>query len=158
MLENERHMSGKRACVLVINGPNLNLLGNREPGVYGTETLADIEQRVRERASQLDCDVEFRQSNVEGEIVGWLQEAGPGSTFDAVVMNPGAFTHYSYAIRDAIVAAGVRLYEVHISNVHNREEFRRYSVISAVAAGIVIGMGPIGYELALEAAVRKPRK
>jgi 3-dehydroquinate dehydratase-2 len=73
-------------------------------------------------------------------------------------MNPGAFTHYSYAIRDAIVAAGVRLYEVHISNVHNREEFRRYSVISAVAAGIVIGMGPIGYELALEAAVRKPRK
>jgi 3-dehydroquinate dehydratase-2 len=98
--------------------------------------------------------VEFRQSNLEGEIVGWLQEAGEGSAFDAVVMNPGAFTHYSYAIRVAISGARDRLYEVHISNVHAREEFRHHSVVSAVAAGIVVGMGTIGYELALEAALR----
>ncbi len=147
-------MSRQRPRVLVINGPNLNLLGRREPGVYGSESLADVEQRVRGRAEQLGCEVEFRQSNLEGEIVGWLQEAGDGSGFDAVVMNPGAFTHYSYAIRDAISGARVRLYEVHISNVHAREEFRHHSVVSAVAAGIVVGMGTIGYELALEAAVR----
>ncbi len=142
----------------MINGPNLNLLGRREPGVYGSESLGDLGQRVRRRAEELGCEVEFRQSNVEGEIVGWLQEAGEGSGFAAVVMNPGAFTHYSYAIRDAISGARVRLYEVHISNVHAREEFRHHSVVSAVAAGIVVGMGLIGYELALEAAVRAVRK
>jgi len=143
--------------ILFINGPNLNLLGRREPGVYGSESLADVEERVRRRAEELGCEVEFRQSNIEGEIVTWLQEAGEGSRFDAVVMNPGAFTHYSYAIRDAISGARVRLYEVHISNVHAREEFRHHSVVSAVAAGIVVGMGTIGYELALEAAVRSIR-
>ena len=143
--------------ILVINGPNLNLLGRREPGVYGSESLADVEQRVRRRAGELGCEVEFRQSNIEGEIVSWLQAAGEGSGFDAVVMNPGAFTHYSYAIRDAISGARVRLYEVHISNVHAREEFRHHSVVSAVAAGIVVGMGTIGYELALEAAARTVR-
>jgi 3-dehydroquinate dehydratase-2 len=143
--------------ILFINGPNLNLLGRREPGVYGSESLADVEERVLRRAEELGCEVEFRQSNIEGEIVTWLQEAGEGSRFDAVVMNPGAFTHYSYAIRDAISGARVRLYEVHISNVHAREEFRHHSVVSAVAAGIVIGMGTIGYELALEAAVRTIR-
>jgi 3-dehydroquinate dehydratase II len=147
-------MSQARPRILVINGPNLNLLGRREPDVYGLESLADVERRVRERASALGCDVELRQSNHEGEIVDWLQGAGAGSEFDAVVLNPGAFTHYSYAIRDAIAGARVRLYEVHVSNVHAREEFRRRSVISAVAAGILIGMGTIGYELALEAAVR----
>jgi 3-dehydroquinate dehydratase-2 len=143
--------------ILFINGPNLNLLGRREPGVYGSESLADVEERVRRRAEELGCEVEFRQSNIEGEIVTWLQEAGEGSRFDAVVMNPGAFTHYSYAIRDAISGARVRLYEVHISNVHAREEFRHHSVVSAVAAGIVVGMGTIGYELALDAAVRSAR-
>jgi len=143
--------------ILFINGPNLNLLGRREPGVYGSESLAGVERSVRRRAEELGCEVEFRQSNIEGEIVSWLQEAGEGSTFDAVVMNPGAFTHYSYAIRDAISGAGVRLYEVHISNVHAREEFRHHSVVSAVAAGIVVGMGTIGYELALDAAVRTIR-
>ena len=147
-------MSKDRPRVLVINGPNLNLLGRREPGLYGSESLADVERRVLSRADQLGCEVEFRQSNLEGEIVGWLQEAGEGSDFDAVVMNPGAFTHYSYAIRDAISGARVRLYEVHISNVHAREEFRHHSVVSAVAAGTLVGMGTIGYELALEAAVR----
>jgi 3-dehydroquinate dehydratase-2 len=150
-------MSKDQPRVLVINGPNLNLLGRREPGVYGSESLDDVAQRVLARAEELGCKVEFRQSNLEGEIVGWLQEAGEGSAFDAVVMNPGAFTHYSYAIRDAISGARVRLYEVHISNVHAREEFRHHSVVSAVAAGIVVGMGTIGYELALEAAVRAVR-
>lgn len=140
--------------VLVINGPNLNLLGRREPGVYGTASLADVEERVRARADQLGCEVEFRQSNHEGEIVGWLQGAGEGSGFDAVVMNAGAFTHYSHAIGDAISAARVRVYEVHVSNVYAREEFRHHSVVSPVAAGIIVGMGTIGYELALEAAVR----
>lgn len=146
-------MSAGKPRVLVINGPNLNLLGTREPAHYGAMTLADVEKRIAGRAAELDCDVEFRQSNFEGEIIGWLQGAGEGSEFDAVVMNPGAFTHYSYAIRDAISAAKVQLYEVHISNVHRREEFRHHSVISAVAAGIVVGVGTFGYELALEAAV-----
>ncbi|MGH7762040.1 MAG: type II 3-dehydroquinate dehydratase [Candidatus Dormibacteraceae bacterium] len=147
-------MSKQAPRILVVNGPNLNLLGRREPGIYGVETLSDVEQRIRRRAERLGCEVEFRQSNFEGEIVGWLQEAGDGSDFDAAIINPGAFTHYSYAIRDAISAARVRAYEVHISNVHAREEFRHRSVISAVAAGIIVGMGTIGYELALEAAVR----
>jgi len=150
-------MTGTRLRFLIINGPNLNLLGKREPGVYGAETLMDVEKRVRDRAAELDCDVDFRQSNFEGEIIGWLHEVGEGSQFDAVIMNPGAFTHYSYAIRDAISGARVRLYEVHISNVHAREEFRHRSVISAVAAGVIVGMGTIGYELALEAAVRGTR-
>ena len=151
-------MSRERPRVLVVNGPNLNLLGTREPEIYGTETLAGIERRVRGRAEQLGADVEFRQSNSEAEIVGWLQEAGAGSGFDAVVMNPAAFSHYSVAIRDAITAARVRLYEVHISNIQAREEWRHHSVISAVAAGVVMGMGAVGYELALEAAVRAARE
>jgi 3-dehydroquinate dehydratase-2 len=129
-------------------------LGKREPGLYGSETLADVELRVRERAAHLGCEVEFRQSNLEGEIVTWLQQAGSDSEFDAVIMNAGALTHYSLAISDAVTAARVRLYEVHISNIHAREEFRHHSVISAVAAGIIVGMGTLGYELALEAAVR----
>ena len=148
-------MSAKPVRVLVINGPNLNLLGKREPGVYGKESLADVEDRVRRRAAALDCEVQFRQSNSEGEIVDWLHEAG--DRYDAVIMNPGALTHYSHAIPEAIAAAGVRLYEVLISNVHAREEFRHRSLVSPVAAGILAGMGTIGYELALEAAVRAAR-
>jgi 3-dehydroquinate dehydratase-2 len=148
-------MSDHRIRILVINGPNLNLLGARQPEVYGTETLADLERRLRERASALGCDIEMRQSNLEGEIVNWLHESG--GVFDAVVMNPGAYAHYSYAIRDAITSAQIRLFEVHISNVYAREEFRHRSVIAPVAAGIVIGMGTMGYELALEAAVRSVR-
>ena len=147
-------MTQVKRSVLVINGPNLNLLGTREPTVYGMETLADVERRVRRRAGELGCEVDFRQSNVEGEIVGWLQEAPARHT--AVVMNPGAFAHYSYAIRDAITAAAVRLIEVHISNIHAREEFRHRSVIAPVAVGMVSGLGTLGYELALEAAARLP--
>lgn len=140
--------------VLVINGPNLNLLGTREPAIYGSETLADLERRLGRRAAELGCAIELRQSNVEGEIVGWLQ--GAPSRFAAVILNPGAFAHYSYAIRDAITAAGVRVVEVHISNIYAREEFRRRSVIAPVAAGMISGLGTLGYELALEAAVRLP--
>ena len=143
--------------MLVINGPNLNLLGTREPEIYGRETLADIERRLGERAVALGCEVECRQSNSEAEIVGWLQGAGAGSDFDAVVLNPAAFTHYSVAVHDAIKAARVRVYEVHISNIHAREEWRRHSVVSPLAAGIVVGRGVLGYELALEAAVRHAR-
>lgn len=138
--------------VLVINGPNLNLLGTREPAIYGHETLADVEARLRRRAEQLGCEVQFRQSNHEGEIVDWIQEAR--TSFDAVVLNPGAFAHYSYAIRDAISATGIRLVEVHISNIHAREEFRHLSVLAPVAAGMICGLGTLGYELGLEAAVR----
>jgi 3-dehydroquinate dehydratase-2 len=138
--------------VLVINGPNLNLLGTREPDVYGKESLADVEARLRRRGADLGCELEFRQSNREGEIVDWVQEAG--RAFDAVVLNPGAFAHYSYAIRDAITATGARVYEVHISNVYARESFRQHSVIAPAAAGILVGMGTLGYDLALEAAVR----
>src|SRR5437588_8656643 len=123
-------MSQLRKSILVINGPNLNLLGTREPAIYGTETLEDVEKRVRRRAAELGCEVQFRQSNLEGEIVTWIQEAA--GRYDAVVLNPGAFAHYSYAISDAVSAARVRLVEVHISNVHAREEFRHRLVIAPV--------------------------
>lgn len=144
-------VSDRRARVLVINGPNLNLLGTREPDIYGRETLADVEERLRSRASDLGCEVECRQSNHEGEIVDWLQQAS--GSFEAVVLNPGAFTHYSHAIRDAVAAIALPVYEVHISNLYDREEFRQRSVIANAAAGVVMGLGPLGYELALEAAV-----
>ncbi len=144
-------VSDRRARVLVINGPNLNLLGTREPDIYGRETLADVEERLRSRAGDLGCEVECRQSNHEGEIVDWLQQAS--GSFEAVVLNPGAFTHYSHAIRDAVAAIALPVYEVHISNLYDREEFRQRSVIANAAAGVVMGLGPLGYELALEAAV-----
>lgn len=137
---------------MVLNGPNLNLLGSREPEIYGRQTLADVEAAVRKRAADLGCDVEFRQSNSEGELVTWIQEAG--ERFDAVVLNPGALAHYSHALADAVTAARVRLFEVHISNIHAREEFRRHSVVAPAAVGVIAGLGVIGYELALEAAIR----
>ena len=145
-------MSGLRRSVLVLNGPNLNLLGSRDPDLYGRLSLADLEARLRARAAELDCDVEFRQSNSEGELVTWIQEAG--TRHDAVIMNPGALAHYSYALAEAVVAARVRLFEVHITNVHAREEFRRRSVIAPAAVGVIAGLGVLGYELALEAAVK----
>lgn len=137
--------------VLFLNGPNLNLLGIREPEVYGRTTLADIEKRVRDRATQLGADIEFRQSNAEGELVTWIQEAKGG--FQAVVLNAGAYTHTSVALRDAITAVGLPTIEVHLSNVHAREEFRHRSFISGVCRGQVTGFGSFSYVLALEAAV-----
>lgn len=134
----------------ILNGPNLNLLGTREPGIYGSLTLADIEANCREKAAVLGFSaVEFRQSNHEGVLVDWIQEAGRRGA--GVVMNPGAYTHTSIALHDAIKGASVPLIEVHISNVHARESFRHRSFVSPVAAGVIVGLGPLGYTLALEA-------
>ena len=135
--------------ILVINGPNLNLLGRREPALYGSATLADIETDLRHYARDADVELTFRQSNHEGEIVTWVQDAGIAGT--DVILNAGAYTHTSVAIRDAVKGSGARMIEVHISNVHAREEFRHHSYLSPVAAGIIVGFGIAGYRLALQA-------
>jgi 3-dehydroquinate dehydratase-2 len=135
--------------VLVLNGPNLNLLGTREPAVYGATTLADIEASCRERARALGLGLEFRQTNHEGQLVDWIQEAG--ARHAAVVLNAGAYTHTSVAIHDAVRGSGARVIEVHLSNVHAREAFRHHSYISPVASGVIVGFGPLGYLLALDA-------
>ena len=137
--------------ILYLNGPNLNLLGTREPEKYGKTTLAEIEARVRESASEVHATVEFRQSNVEGELVSWIQEAQ--GNFDCIVLNAAAYTHTSIAMRDAIAAIQVPTIEIHLSNVHAREEFRHKSLIAPVCRGQITGFGPISYLLALEAAV-----
>jgi 3-dehydroquinate dehydratase-2 len=137
--------------ILFLNGPNLNLLGRREPDVYGTTTLASIEKNVRERAKTLKAEIDFRQSNVEGELVGWIQEAK--GKFDVIVLNAAAYTHTSIALRDAIAAVGVPTIEIHLSNVHAREEFRHKSVIAPVCCGQITGFGEKSYILAAEAAV-----
>lgn len=134
--------------ILVLNGPNLNLLGTREPGVYGATTLADIETRLAERAGER-AQLSFGQSNHEGELVGWIQEAGQNGV--AVILNAGAYTHTSVALRDAISGSGAMVIEVHISNVHARESFRHRSLIAPVCRGVIAGFGPLSYELALEA-------
>src|SRR5205809_7932221 len=136
--------------ILFLNGPNLNLLGQREPEVYGRTTLADLEGKVRARAKQLGAEVEFRQSNLEGELVAWIQQAK--GAFDVVVLNAAAYTHTSIALRDAIVAVGVPPIEIHLSNVHAREEFRHKSLIAPVCSGQIIGFGANSYVLAVEAA------
>lgn len=138
--------------LLVLNGPNLNLLGTREPGIYGRQTLADIEQMVRETATRLGAEVTFRQSNHEGELVTWIQEAR--GHFEVILLNAGAYTHTSVALRDAIVAAGVPTIEVHLSNIHAREEFRHRSLLAPVCMGQISGFGAISYVLAVEAAVK----
>lgn len=137
--------------VLVLNGPNLNLLGTREPGIYGNQTLADIETQVCERASNLGVQIEFRQSNLEGELVTWIQQAH--SEFRVIILNAAAYTHTSIALRDAITAAGIPTIEIHLSNVHARESFRHRSMISSVCIGQIAGFGSFSYILALEAAI-----
>ena len=137
--------------ILFLNGPNLNLLGTREPGIYGTLTLADIEAAVRRRAQGRPIEVDFRQSNHEGELVTWIQEARGRA--DAIVLNAAAYTHTSVALRDAISASGVPTIEVHLSNTHAREEFRHRSRIAAVCRGQVTGFGLGSYLLGLEAAI-----
>jgi len=136
--------------VLVINGPNLNLLGTREKNIYGERTLADIENMLKEEADKLRMEVEFFQSNHEGDIIDKIHDAR--GKFDYIIINPGAYTHYSIAIRDAVKAVEIPTIEVHLSNVHSREEFRQKSVIAPVCVGQISGLGSIGYLLALRAA------
>jgi len=135
--------------VFILNGPNLNLLGTREPDVYGARTLKDIEADCRAAATRLGLGVEFRQSNHEGALVDWIQEAG--RTAKGLVINPGAYTHTSIALHDAIKGARIPAVEVHLSNIFAREAFRHHSYVSPVASGVICGLGPIGYVLALEA-------
>ncbi len=137
--------------ILFLNGPNLNLLGQREPEVYGRLTLADIEAKVRVRAEKLNAGVEFRQSNLEGELVAWIQQAK--GKYDVIVLNAAAYTHTSVALRDAISAVGVPTIEIHLSNIHAREEFRHKSLIAPVCCGQIVGFGADSYTLAVEAAV-----
>lgn len=137
--------------ILFLNGPNLNLLGTREPEVYGRTTLADIEAQVRQRAQSLKVEVDFRQTNLEGELVNWIQQAK--GHFAAIVLNAAAYTHTSVALRDAISAVGVPTIEIHLSNIHAREEFRHKSLIAPVCRGQICGFGANSYVLGLEAAV-----
>ncbi|NRG18640.1 type II 3-dehydroquinate dehydratase [Rhizobiales bacterium] len=137
------------ASIYILNGPNLNLLGTREPDEYGSLTLSEIEILCREVGEDLDLDIEFRQSNVEGILVDWIQEAG--DLAQGLVINPAAYTHTSIAIHDAIRAAEIPTVEVHLSNVFAREAFRHHSYVSPVARGVICGFGATGYRLALEA-------
>jgi 3-dehydroquinate dehydratase-2 len=146
-------MSGER--VLVFNGPNLNLLGRREPAIYGTDTLADVSNRLERLAVELGCTCDVRQTNYEGQLVEWLH--GAWETADGVILNPAAWTHNSYAVRDAVAAITPPVVELHISNIHARESFRGQSVITAVAAGMICGFGTAGYELAVRGLVEALR-
>jgi 3-dehydroquinate dehydratase-2 len=134
--------------VVVVNGPNLNLLGKREPHIYGTRSLEDLNAMVREKAAQLGLDVSLFQSNSEGEIIDFLHKEAPGSA--GVIVNPGALSHYSLALYDCLQALGLPVVEVHLSNIHAREEFRSRSVTARAARGVITGLGFVGYELALE--------
>jgi 3-dehydroquinate dehydratase-2 len=134
--------------VYVINGPNLNLLGQREPHIYGQQTLADVEADCRRMAAQLKLQIEFRQSNAEHQLIDWIQEARERA--GAIVINAAALSHTSVGIHDALAACAIPVIEVHISNIHKREAFRHHSHVSSVAAGVIVGCGTQGYSLALQ--------
>lgn len=138
--------------ILVLNGPNLNLLGTRQPEIYGKLTLAEINQKVRALAKDLGVEVEIRQSNHEGELVTWIQDAP--KKFGAIVINPAAYTHSSIAMRDAITAVGIPTVEIHLSNIHKRETFRRHSYIAEAAVGQIAGFGVESYLLGIRAAAQ----
>ena len=138
--------------ILVLNGPNLNILGAREPDVYGHETMAEIEAACAKRASALGLTVEFRQSNSEGELVDWIQGARNG--YAGLIVNAGAYSHTSVALLDALLACDVPVIEVHLSNILQRDDFRHRSYVSKAARGLICGFGGFGYEMALEAAAR----
>jgi 3-dehydroquinate dehydratase II len=138
--------------ILFLNGPNLNLLGQRQPEIYGRTTLADIEAKLRELATKAGVTMDFRQSNHEGELVTWIQQAQ--GKFSVIVLNAAAYTHTSIALRDAISAVAVPTIEVHLSNIHAREEFRHRSLIAAVCKGQIAGFGEYSYTLALQAALQ----
>ena len=141
--------------ILVLNGPNLNLLGTREPEIYGSTTISDINNLLKSRADESGIDIDFLQSNIEGEIVTAIQNAR--NNYDFILLNAAAFTHYSIAIRDAISAIDVPVIEIHLSNVHAREEFRHHSVIAPVVMGQISGFGVDSYIAALDIAIRKIR-
>ncbi|OPZ86726.1 MAG: 3-dehydroquinate dehydratase [Firmicutes bacterium ADurb.Bin419] len=135
--------------ILILNGPNLNMLGLREPAHYGCDTLAMIEQKCKDLATSLCIEVDFKQSNHEGELVTLIQQAY--NNFDGIIINPAAYTHTSIAIMDALLAVKLPVIEVHLSNIHKREEFRHISYVSKVSDGIICGLGSYGYELAINA-------
>jgi 3-dehydroquinate dehydratase II len=137
------------SLVYVLNGPNLNMLGVREPDVYGTETLDDLRVRTEKAAARNGLSVDFRQSNIEGEIVNWVQEARGKAK--GIIINAGGYTHTSVAILDALQAVSLPTIEVHLSNIFRRDEFRQHSYVSLAATGVICGLGPKGYELAIEA-------
>jgi 3-dehydroquinate dehydratase-2 len=137
------------SLVYVLNGPNLNMLGVREPEIYGTETLGDLRVRTEKAAGKNGLSVDFRQSNIEGEIVNWVQEARGKAS--GIIINAGGYTHTSVAILDALQAVGLPVVEVHLSNIFRRDEFRQHSYISLAATGVICGLGAKGYELAIEA-------
>jgi 3-dehydroquinate dehydratase II len=138
--------------VFILNGPNLNLLGVRDPSIYGSDTLADIEERCLARAAMLDVQIDFRQTNHEGQLVDWIQEARESA--EGIILNAGALTHTSVAVLDALSAANLPVIEVHLSNIFRRESFRHHSYVSLAAIGVICGLGAHGYELALEAVAR----
>ena len=147
----------KKASILVIQGPNLNLLGTREPDVYGKTTLEDIHQKLGELAKAQSVDLNTFQSNHEGELIDRIQKAKQDG-IDFIIINPGAFTHTSVALRDALIGVAIPFTEVHLSNIYQREEFRKHSYLSDIATGVICGLGAIGYELALQAALCRLQK
>jgi len=147
----------KKASILVIQGPNLNLLGSREPEVYGTTTLNDIHQKLEDLAKAQSVDLNTYQSNHEGELIDRIQKAKQDGV-NFIIINPGAFTHTSVALRDVLAGVAIPFIEIHLSNIHQREEFRKHSYLSDIATGVICGLGAIGYELALQAAIAHLQK
>jgi len=147
----------KKASIIVIQGPNLNLLGTREPDVYGKTTLEDIHKKLGELAKASSIDLDTYQSNHEGELIDRIQKAKLDGV-DFIIINPGGFTHTSVALRDVLAGVAIPFTEVHLSNIHQREEFRKHSYLSDIATGVICGLGAIGYELALQAAITRLKK